>query len=322
MGGLFSGSKTSTTNQTTNTGPSQFQSGYLKNAFDAAQTNYNSSASTPFYQGDLYAGMSDEQKQALKTQAGYAATTGLDTAQQLSSIGQGLLGNSKTSQDLLKQYTDLASTDATKSNIAAAGQYADNPYLDGQIDAVNRDVSRQLSEVTLPGIDRAASGTGNLNSSRAGVAAGIAQRGAEDRMADNAAQLRGDAYNRGLSLASQDRANNLSALSTAAGQYANLGSQGISAIGAGTAAASSAFDTINQAYGADQADRQGQADAAYKTWQGNDTRSSDLLKRYYDIIGSNQWGTSGTTSGTNIEKSNPSLLSSILGTAATVSSFL
>src|SRR3546814_4839567 len=80
-----------------------------------------------------------------------------------------------------------------------------NPSTQGIVEANSRDVVHNLNEETLPGIDRQATATGGITSSRAGVAAGIARRGAEDRVADISASIRGDAYNRGLSLAQGDR---------------------------------------------------------------------------------------------------------------------
>lgn len=322
MGDLFGGSTKTTSSQTTDTGPSKFQLPYLTSAFDAAQSTFANKAGTPFYQGELYAGMSDAQKQAFAAKAGYATGTTLPTASALTSMGTGLVGNAKTAQDLLGRYSDLASTDATAANIAAAGKYAANPYLDGQIDAVNRDVGRQLSEETLPGIDRAASASGNINSSRAGVASGIAQRGAADRMADNAASIRGQAYSQGLGLAAQERANTLSAMATAANGYSGLAGQGISAIGAGNALASGAYDAIGSAGAAEQADRQGKNDAAYASWQGNDTRASDLLDRYYKIVGGNAWGTSGTSSATGTQRNSGNVFGQIVGAAAAAGSFI
>ncbi|MBB3910155.1 hypothetical protein [Sphingomonas desiccabilis] len=317
MGSLFGGSNTTKTDQTTNTGPSQFQLPYLQTAFNGAQNLFNSQSGTPYYQGELYAGMSEAQKAALQGQVNFATGTGLSSAADLTKMGQGLLGNGAKAQGLLDQYTSLANTDATGANIKAASQYADNPYLDGQIDAVNRDVSRQLTESTLPSIDRSASGTGNLNSSRAGVAAGIAQRGAADRMADNAASLRGQAYSQGLNLASQDRSTNLNALATGASGYAGLANQGLSAISAGNQLANNSFGVINNAYSQEQADRQGQTSADFQKWQGNDQRQWDILNRYYGMVGGNQWGQSGTTTGTQVTKQNQGLLGGLAGLATT-----
>lgn len=321
MGGLFSGSQKTKSESTTDTGPSKFQQPYLTTAFDGAQANYDASKGTPFYQGDLYAGMTDQAKADLGKTRDYAMNSGLGTANQLTTLGSGLVGNFDKAGSAIDNYLSLANGDATQANITAAGKYADNPYLSAQIDAVNRDVGRTLQEQTLPGIDRQASGTGNINSSRAGVAAGIAQRGAADRMADNAASLRSQAYQSGLTLAQQDRSNQLSALGSAASAYTNLAGQGVSALGQGAQIGTNALNTINSTNALEQSDRQGQADADYATWQGNDTRASDLLSRYYSIIGANQWGQYGTEKGTSTTKSTPSLMQSLTQAASAAAAF-
>jgi len=321
MGGLFSGSSKTTTNETTDTGPSKFQLPYLQSAFDTAQGNFNSQKDTPWFQGDLYAGMSDAGKADLSTMKSYATGQGLSTANKLSSIGSSLAGFGDKAASALDSLQELSSGDATAENLKAAGAYADNPYISGQIDAVNRDVSRSLAEQTLPGIDRAASGTGNLNSSRAGVAAGIAQRGAEDRMADTAASIRSQAFNNGLSLAQQDRAQKLNAVNSAVSGYTGLAGMGIDSLNAGTAAGYGAFNVLNSANEAERDDRQGQLDADFQEWEGADTRASDLLQRYYDIIGGNQWGTYGTSKGTSKTKSKPSLMQSLTQAASAAAAF-
>lgn len=313
MGGLFSGSTKTTTNQTSDSGPSKFQAPYLTDAFNSAQSIYNSQKDTPYYQGETYASMSPEALAALGAMKDYASGTGLSTANTLSSIGNNLSGYAGKAGTTLDDYLALARGDATQANIDAAGKYAANPYLDSQIDAANRDVARSLNEQTLPTIDRTASGTGNINSSRAGVAQGIAQRGAADRMADTAATIRGNAYSQGLSLAQQDRAQQLSALGNASAAYSGLAGQGISALNAGTQAGYGAYNQIAAANQADQADRQGQDTAAFNKWQGQDQRQSDLLSRYYQIIGANPWGSSETSSGTSKTTSSPGLASLAMG---------
>jgi hypothetical protein len=44
-----------------------------------------------------------------------------------------------------------------------------------------------------------------------------------------------------------------------------------------------------------QADQQGQYDAAFQTWQGEDTRANDLLQRYMQTIGGKDWGGQATS---------------------------
>jgi hypothetical protein len=317
MGDLFGGSTTTKSSETTETGPSKFQLPYLQGAFNAAQGAFNSSSGTPFYKGDLYAGMTEEAKASLDALKGYASGTGLATAGQLSSIGQNLAGYAGKAGSTLDQYLAEASADPTQATIDAAGKYAANPQLDAMIDANSRDVVRNLNEQTLPTLNRAASGTGNINSSRAGVAEGIARRGAEDRVADISATLRGDAYNRGLSLAQNDRNTRLGALGTAASAYSGLAGQGIGALQAGAATGYGAYDQILGANEAEQADNQGKLDQDYAKWQGEDQRQWDLLNRYFGIVGANQWGQSGTSTGTSTQKTSQGLVGGLAGLAIT-----
>lgn len=131
-----------------------------------------------------------------------------------------------TAQGLSQQ----ASQDPNAGILAGAQGYMNNSLIEGQIDAVNRDVARTLSEETLPGLNARAMGGGTVNSARAGAAEAVARRGAEDRAADNAAAIRSAAYNTGLStsLAARDQQNALALGSNA--QTAAIGNS-LSAIG-------------------------------------------------------------------------------------------
>lgn len=318
--GLFSGSTTTKSNESFDTGPSSFQRPYLNTGFKAAQDIYSSQKDTPYYQGPTYAGMNDEAKAALAKLKSYASTTGLNTANQLSQLGTSLSSYGNKAASTVDQFAAMAGQDPTAANIAAASAYADNPYVSGMIDANSRDVTRNLTEDTLPSIDRAASATGNINSSRAGVAAGIARRGAEDRIADISSTIRGNAYDKGLSMAQADRATNLSALGSAASAYGNLASFGVDALGRSSDAAYGAYNAITGANAQEQADRQGQLTSDFTKWQGEDTRASDLLSRYQSVVGSNQWGQSGTSSSTSKQKSSPSILSQLISAAAAAGS--
>lgn len=315
MGNLFSGSNKQTQNTTTNTGPSSFQKPHLDDAFSAAKGIYGGAASTPFYQGTLYAGMSDDAKATLSNMKDFATNTGLGTASQLSSIGSSLAGYAYKAGSTIDDYLREAGGDSTQANIDAATKYAANPYVDSMIDANSRDVVRNLNESTLPTLNRTASAAGGINSSRAGVAEGVARRGAEDRVADISASIRGDAYNRGLTLAQQDRAQKLNAMGTAASAYQGLTNTGISALGAGANAGYGAYGVMQGADKAEQADRQGQADADFARWTGEDTRATDLLQRYFGIIGSNQWGQSGNSTTETEQTQNPGLIGGLVGAA-------
>lgn len=288
---LFGGGK-----QTSKNEPWKEQAPYLKDAFGKAQGLYNQTANTPFYQGDLYADMDPAQRDALLRMLGYTKGSGQDNADALTATGFNLL-NGGGLEEAIGNYSKAASADPTQANIAAAGAYANNPYMDGMVDAASRDINRGLYETELPGINRAATGTGNINSSRAGVAEGIARRGAADRIGDISASLRGGAYQAGLGLAEGARTANLSAMGNVAGMRGNQMGMGLNTLSMGR-------DWTMGNYGAQvdagkmfQDDRQGQMDADFARWKGNDDRGWDMLNRYYGIIGSNNWGGTQTNSG-------------------------
>jgi hypothetical protein len=88
-------------------------------------------------------------------------------------------------------------------DMGAVGSMINNPLLDQQIQASTRDIGRNLWEQQMPGIASQAVGTGNVGSTRRGVAEGIAQRGASDRTSDVAAQMRGQAYGQALGIGAQ-----------------------------------------------------------------------------------------------------------------------
>lgn len=307
MGKLFSGSS----KQTTTNEPWKPQAGALKDIIGSAGDIYNKQKDTPFYQGPLYAGMDDYTRQGIDATASFAG--GSNTGQMIRDGAAPLMSAAGYTPRALSGMFDLASGDTVGDNIAAASRYANDPNLQGVIDAANRDTARDLFEGQLPEINRSASATGNINSSRAGAAEAIATRGANDRMADTSAAIRSAAYNSGLDRAEGSRRANI-------GAFGDIASTGNASFGLGADAMAAGDDrtfrnleALIRAGGLNQADAQGQIDSDFARWQGEDTRSSDLLSRYYDIVGANNWGGTQTTK----TSSSPSILGGALGLAST-----
>ena len=78
--------------------------------------------------------------------------------------------------------------------------YINNDVLQGQIDASTRDITRNLNENQLTSSASNAAASGNSGSSRRAVMDAIATRGANDRSADIASNMRGNAYNQALGI--------------------------------------------------------------------------------------------------------------------------
>ena len=80
-------------------------------------------------------------------------------------------------------------------------QYSNNPHLQGQINAANQGTYDTLHEQALPGARAGAARAGQFGSSRHGAAEAIARRGAATIMANTSANMRGQAYDRGMQMA-------------------------------------------------------------------------------------------------------------------------
>jgi hypothetical protein len=310
LSGLFGG----TTTTKTETTPWAPQATALQDVFKKAGGLYASKEGTPWYQGDLYANMDPATANAIKGMLSYTQGQGADSAGQLTSTGSNMLGaNAAGFNGAVGNVASMAGQDPTRANITSAGAYADNPYLSGQIDAASRDVRRNLTEDTLPSIDRAAVGSGNINSSRAGIASGITMRGAQDQIGDIASNMRGAAYSQGLNLAENARTANMGAMNNAASLYGSGVGQGADLMGQGNNMATGGFKDAIGAGQIIQQDQQGQNDADLQRWQGNDTRAADLLDRYYNIIGNQNWGGTQTSTG----KTSGNIFGQISGAVAT-----
>lgn len=148
--------------------------------------------STGAYTGQTLAGPND-------FQTGTATNMG-NIGGNLQNAGYGMMGNTSgfgsNANALFDQYQGMANS-AQGDRLATAMDYASanaNPL----VDAAMRDDRRNLQENTLTGIDLAASNSGNMNSSRAGVADAVANRAFDDRRADVALDVQDRLIDRSL----------------------------------------------------------------------------------------------------------------------------
>lgn len=229
---------------------------YWTQAMGDASNLYKQVDANPAYSGQRVADLNPYQIGSANYLANFANGFTPGAANAAGALGYSNLGAGmnygNNAQNLMYQY----SGDPTGQILNNANQYASNPYVDQLITSANRDVVRDLGENQLAGINRASAGTGNLNSSRAGVQDAIAQRGAMDRMADTAANIRSQFFGQGLNMAQNQYNQNLQNSLAANSQLynaANLGmsgltgAQGIAQTGAGQGlTAGDVFQTQNQ----------------------------------------------------------------------------
>lgn len=164
----------------------------------------------PYIEGNLKAGegyLGDVQAAGAYMGPTYAGPNpyqlvGNNFAGNMGAMGaQGAFDITQAGQAFGQNYADLFEAGG-EDRLANAREYAlenSGPL----IEAAMRNDYRTLTETTLPGINQASSGSGNINSSRAGVADAVAMRGYDDRAADVGASINSNLMDK--SMAAQQR---------------------------------------------------------------------------------------------------------------------
>ena len=191
-----------------------FSKPYIQRSYDRAEGALNDSLDQGAYQGQTYANQNPYFSAGNHYMGGMGAMGGqgaFDVMQQ----GQGFAGN----------YADLYKQGGADRMQQAQDYAIENSG--GLVNAAMRDDKRNLQENTLTGIDQAASGSGNMNSSRAGVAEAVANRGFDDRQADVTASINQNLMNQSLGQQNQQFRDQMMANQGLQQSYG----QGINAIG-------------------------------------------------------------------------------------------
>lgn len=182
---------------------------YLEYGYKGGQAGLDYALDKGAYSGDTYANMND------MSTAGY---------NYMNQFGKGQMDNA---QNFMNQGANFANNysnlynQAGQDAIGDATNYAVN-NSSPLVTAAMRDSTRQLNEQTLPSINMAASGSGNVNSSRAGVADAVARRSYDDRMADVTSNIQDNLANRYLTQ-NQNQFNNQMNANQALGNVYNTG---------------------------------------------------------------------------------------------------
>lgn len=298
IGGAMGG-KDKTTTQTGTSAPWDPQQQYLKYGFGQAQNAYDAANGLGTFQGQRVAGLNPFQTQGYNLAGNFGLGQGYNFGLNQAQTGNDLLGGLSSYQNnasnLFNQYQN---GDPTAYALNTANQYANSPYMDGLVDAAGRDVTRQLNEQALPSVMRSAVGSGNTNSTRAGVQSAILQRGAEDRLGDISSTLRGNAFNTGLSAGLNQYNTNLSNLLSANNQLYNAGQAGSSLLNNGLKNVYTGANNAASAGQGFQAQDQNVLDANKQAFSEQQNNQLDLLAKYMQLVGGNYGSQSTSTSTT------------------------
>jgi hypothetical protein len=294
--GAIGGSKSSGGGTSTATSePWKEQQPFLQYGFEQSKQAAENALASPVFGGQRVAGLTPEQ-QALIQQGTQFGTNQFGQAQGLQNMSMGALGaTSGFGQNAADIYGQYAGVDPTQQIIAQAGQYANNPYTQGIIDSASRDVTRNLYENQLPSLALGATGTGNINSTRAGVQQGIAERGAAERLADISSNIRGQFFQSGLGQAQSQYNQNLqNQLAANQGVQGAFGA-GVGGMGAGQQLGAGGFNLGQTAAGMNQSQQQAQLNAQMQQFAEERDIPMDVMARYMQTIGGNYGGTQTQT---------------------------
>jgi len=174
----------------------------LKGSQDALGGVLNTGA----YQGQTYAAPNQFQTGTANTMGGYGTN--------MMNSGNAMMGNTSgfgnNANSLYGQYQGMSEA-AQQDRLGNAMDYA-SANSGSLVDAAMRDDRRNLQENTLTGIDMAAMGSGNMNSSRAGIAEAVANRAYDDRRADVSTNIQNSLIDRSLTQQARQFADQGSAL--------------------------------------------------------------------------------------------------------------
>lgn len=183
---------------------------YVSGNLGAANSALGGVLSTGAYQGPTYAG-ANEYNLGTATNMGNIGRNMQNTGSAIMGQTTGFGGNANALYD---QYIDMADA-AGEDRMATAMDYA-NDNVDALADVALRDSRRNLASNLQQG-NLNASGTGNMNSSRAGVADAIARRDFDDRAADVRASLQDQLIDRSLQQQARQFSDRGDALNAAGG---------------------------------------------------------------------------------------------------------
>lgn len=136
------------------------------------------------------------------------------------------MGAARSGLNTAADLVDRAQGDPAQRALATGAAYADSDAVRGQIDNAALDVTRNFNEVTAPGLNARASAGGNLNSARAGIAEGLARRDAGESVGRIAADIRGNAFDRGVAASLEGNSQN-NALALGANSQSIQGGLGV-----------------------------------------------------------------------------------------------
>jgi len=317
----MSGSSTQQQTGTTSsqTSPWAPQAGALSTAFTGAGNALNAANNSGVPAPTQYtAGLTPDQIATFQQMIGYGGANPIATQQGNTGTTLANAGaNASTGALTGLGAFDPSATNNAGANIAGGNAYVAGSNIPGQVAADMFGANQEANQVTMPGIDQTAADTGNINSSRTGIADGMVKESLANQAAGLGANLQANAFNTGAGLTSTTNQNNnaaiLAALTGEAGAGNATTNTGINDQTGSISNQGNLFNLAAEGGAGIQAGNQATDTNAQQAYAGSQSNPFQALQNYMGIVGSNNWGnnTTGTTSGTTT--TTPSMLQYITG---------
>lgn len=267
---------------------------------------------------ELTAGMTPQQIATFQQMIGYGGNSAIPGQQAAAGSNMTNSGMNATNGALTNLGAfNPSSTNNAAANIAGGNAYAAGSNIPGQVAADMFGANQEANQVTIPGIEQNAAGTGNVNSSRTGIADGMVKESLANQAAGLGANLQANAFNTGAGLtANTNSTNNAQALSG----YGAAANAGNSAFNSGLDASGQSINNQGNLF-----NLAGQGGAGLQQGnQLNDTNASQMydqsqnnpfmaLNNYMGLIGSQNWGQNSSGTSDTQTTSTPSMMAQIAG---------
>ncbi len=299
FGGLFGGDQEQEVSNT----PWGPQAEALQFAFDEARKLYSQGA-VPVFTGDRVADLNGAQLDALGSMGNWAAGFGGDIFNTLNANASGQAGQWGGAADWANG-TLNGNGVATPVNQGPDMGLVDSLYnsdlVNDQVDAATGRIYDNLYQNQITGINADAAASGNMGSSRAGVAEAMARNGAAQMAGDVSASIVGNAYNNAVnqagnvaaqnaSLGMQNNQLNANQGMVAAGMLNNMANSGMDNLAMANHVGTGNLTTSLQGGSLLQNQQQNEINADMQLFNEQANGGWDLLNRYYGVIGNGNWG--------------------------------
>lgn len=330
------GSSSSTTSGSSSTNYNQAvspwgpQTPYITGAFNAAANAANQANSVPL-PSNFTAQMTPDQINAYLSMRN-SGNVNIGTSQGVANTGAGVVApgfNTALSTGTSLAGFNPSSTNNAPSVLGTAQQYVNGLNIPAQVQNAMQTAMETARDVTNPQTENGAASTGNINSSRTGIAQGLVDRGLAETAANLSGTLQNQAWNTGTNLgetmAGLNNQQQISALEAAMSGGIGLGNSGVMANTTGLKDVGNAENLAQTgATGATYTPQQLNLTNQLQQYQAGTQAPFNALDQLWNIIGSRSWGQNTTgnqnTNYTQTTTNTPSAMQMIGSTLGTLGS--